>query len=141
MRTYQEMAEKNSFLDRFEYLKLSGKVGDETFGCHRWLNQVLYTSPEWRSFRDRVIRRDNGCDLGILGREIFGTIIIHHLNPITIKDIVDRDPKVFDLNNVVCTSFNTHNAIHYGDKEILIADPIERSANDTCPWRTQEVRL
>ena len=135
MKTYQELISFATFEDRFNYLKLSGVVGDETFGCKRWVNQIFYKSPEWLSFRDRVIRRDNGCDLGIDGREIFGSIIIHHINPITLEDIVERDPKVFDMNNAICTMLSTHNAIHYGDTNNLILDPVERKANDTCPWR------
>ena len=135
MKTYQELISFATFEDRFNYLKLSGAVGDETFGSRRWVNQIFYKSPEWLSFRDRVIRRDNGCDLGIEGREIFGPIIIHHINPITLDDIVERDPKVFDMNNVISTMHSTHNAIHYGDVNNLILDPVERKANDTCPWR------
>lgn len=135
MKSYQELTSFATFEERFNYLKLSGLVGDETFGCKRWLNQTLYKSPEWRSFRDRVIRRDNGCDLGIPGREIYGQIIIHHINPITLEDIVERDPKIFDMNNAISTMLSTHNAIHYGDANNLILDPVERTANDTCPWR------
>lgn len=135
MKTYQELIFFETFEDRFNYLKLSGLVGDETFGCKRWVNQIFYKSPEWLSFRDRVIRRDNGCDLGVEGREIFGPIIIHHINPITLEDIVERDPKVFDMNNAISTMLSTHNAIHYGDVNNLVLDPVERKANDTCPWR------
>lgn len=135
MKTYQELISFKTFEERFNYLKLSGLVGDETFGCKRWVNQVLYRSPEWRSFRDRVIRRDEGCDLGIPGREIFGQIIIHHINPITLEDIVERDPKVFDMNNAISTMLSTHNAIHYGDASNLILDPVERKPDDTCLWR------
>ena len=135
MKSYQELTSFATFEERFNYLKLSGLVGDETFGCKRWLNQILYKSPEWRSFRDRVIRRDNGCDLGIPGREIYGQIIIHHINPITLEYIVERDPKIFDMNNAISTMLSTHNAIHYGDTNNLILDPVERTANDTCPWR------
>ena len=136
MKTYQELSELTTFEERFEYLKLSGSVADETFGGNRWVNQMFYRSPEWKQFRDKVIRRDNGCDLGVEGREIFGPIIIHHLNPITLEDIVARDPKVFDMNNVICTILSTHNAIHYGDKSGVVLDPVERRANDTCPWRS-----
>lgn len=135
MKSYQELMSFATFEERFNYLKLSGLVGDETFGCKRWLNQTLYKSSEWRSFRDRVIRRDNGCDLGIPGREIYGQIIIHHINPITLEDIVERDPKIFDMNNAISTMLSTHNAIHYGDVNNLLLDPVERTANDTCPWR------
>lgn len=135
MKTYQELISFKTFEERFNYLKLSGAVGDETFGCKRWVNQIFYRSPEWRSFRDRVILRDEGCDLGIPGREIFGQIIIHHINPITLEDIVERDPKVFDMNNAISTMLSTHNAIHYGDASNLILDPVERRPNDTCLWR------
>lgn len=135
MKTYQELISFKTFEERFNYLKLSCVVGDETFGCKRWVNQILYRSPEWRSFRDRVIRRDEGCDLGIPGREIFGQIIIHHINPITLEDIVERNPKVFDMNNAISTMLSTHNAIHYGDASNLILDPVERRPNDTCLWR------
>ena len=135
MKTYQELITFDTFTDRFNYLKLSGQVGEETFGHNRWLNQVFYKSKEWLSFRNRVILRDNGCDLGIPGREIFGSIIIHHINPITVEDIVERDPKVFDMNNVISTMLSTHNAIHYSDDTILMLDPVDRSQNDTCPWK------
>lgn len=135
MKTYQELITFDNFKDRFNYLKLSGRIGDETFGSNRWVNQIFYKSREWLSFRDRVIRRDNGCDLGVEGREIFGPILIHHINPITLEDIVERDPKVFDMNNVITTMLSTHNAIHYSDSGILVLDPVERTQNDTCPWR------
>lgn len=135
MKTYQELITFDNFEDRFNYLKLSGRIGDETFGGNRWVNQIFYKSREWLSFRDRVIRRDNGCDLGVEGREIFGPILIHHINPITLEDIVERDPKVFDMNNVITTMLSTHNAIHYSDAGILVLDPVERTQNDTCPWR------
>lgn len=135
MKTYQELITFDNFKDRFNYLKLSGRIGDETFGSNRWVNQIFYKSREWLSFRDRVIRRDNGCDLGVEGREIFGPILIHHINPITLEDIVERDPKVFDMNNVITTMLSTHNAIHYSDAGILVLDPVERTQNDTCPWR------
>jgi len=135
VKTYQELITFDNFEDRFNYLKLSGRIGDETFGSNRWVNQIFYKSREWLSFRDRVIRRDNGCDLGVEGREIFGPILIHHINPITLEDIVERDPKVFDMNNVITTMLSTHNAIHYSDAGILVLDPVERTQNDTCPWR------
>lgn len=121
--------------ERFEYLKLKGKVGAETFGYDRYLNQVLYHDPEWRHIRNDVIIRDNGCDLGVDGHEIHGRILIHHINPITIDDVKFRRYCVFDLDNLICTSHNTHNAIHYGDANLLPKNPIERKPNDTCPWR------
>lgn len=121
--------------ERFEYLRLKGKVGAETFGYDRYLNQVLYHDPEWRRIRNDVIIRDNGCDLGVEGHEIHGRILIHHINPITIDDVKLRRYCVFDLDNLICTSHNTHNAIHYGDANLLPKNPIERKPNDTCPWR------
>ena len=135
IRTYSELITMPTFEERFEYLKLNGSVGLETFGHDRYLNQILYNSPEWRRFRPEIIVRDNGCDLACEGYEIFGKILIHHINPITAKDILNRNPKVFDPENVITTVHNTHNAIHYGDENLLITAPIERSRNDTCPWR------
>ena len=135
IRTYSELITIPTFEERFEYLKLNGSVGLETFGHDRYLNQILYNSPEWRRFRPEIIVRDNGCDLACEGYEIFGKILIHHINPITAKDILNRNPKVFDPENVITTVHNTHNAIHYGDENLLITAPIERNRNDTCPWR------
>ena len=135
IRTYSELITIPTFEERFEYLKLNGSVGLETFGHDRYLNQILYNSPEWRRFRPEIIVRDNGCDLACEGYEIFGKILIHHINPITAKDILNRNPKVFDPENVITTVHNTHNAIHYGDENLLITVPIERSRNDTCPWK------
>lgn len=135
VRTYSELISLPTFEERFRYLKLGGKIGEATFGFQRWLNQEFYHSSEWLSFRDDVIIRDNGCDLGIAGHEIFGPVLIHHINPITYEDIVNRNPCVFYLENVICTQLKTHNAIHYGDESILILKPVQRSRNDTCPWR------
>lgn len=135
IRTYSELITIPTFEERFEYLKLNGSVGLETFGHDRYLNQILYNSPEWRRFRPEIIVRDNGCDLACEGYEIFGKILIHHINPITAQDILNRNPKVFDPENVITTVHNTHNAIHYGDENLLITEPIKRSRNDTCPWR------
>ena len=135
IRTYSELITIPTFEERFEYLKLNGSVGLETFGYDRYLNQILYNSQEWRRFRPKIIVRDNGCDLACDGYEIFGKILIHHINPITAQDILNRNPKVFDPENVITTVHNTHNAIHYGDENLLITAPIERSRNDTCPWR------
>ena len=135
IRTYSELITIPTFEERFEYLKLNGSVGLETFGHDRYLNQILYNSPEWRRFRPEIIVRDNGCDLACEGYEIFGKILIHHINPITAQDILNRNSKVFDPENVITTVHNTHNAIHYGDKNLLITEPIERSRNDTCPWK------
>lgn len=129
------MLEFSNFIDRYNYLKLTGVVGAATFGGHRHVNQMLYKSDEWLEIRDEVIRRDNGCDLGIPGREINEKILIHHINPITLDDILNRHPWVFDLNNLICTSKRTHDAIHYGDSSLLLQDPIVRNQNDTCPWK------
>ena len=134
-RTYLQLIEFETFEERFEYLRLDGFVGAETFGSSRQLNQVLYQSYEWKKIRDMIILRDNGCDLGIEGRDIFEHAYIHHLNPITKKQILDRDPILFDPNNLITVSYQTHQAIHYGDKSILLLDPIERFANDVAPWR------
>ena len=135
LRSYLELMKLETFEARFDYLKLDGQVGVQTFGSHRWLNQVLYRSPEWKQLRDQIILRDNGCDLGIEGRDIFKHPHIHHLNPITKQQVLDRDPSLFDPNNLITVSYETHQAIHYGDKSILILDPIERFANDVAPWR------
>lgn len=134
-KTYLEMMSFRTFEERFEYLKLNGIVGDETFGSHRYLNQVLYQSPEWRRFRNEILIRDNGCDLAIDGREISSHALIHHINPLTIDDIRNRSPLIFDPNNVVVVSHMTHEAIHYGDSNLLTKDPIIRRSNDQCPWR------
>lgn len=135
MKTYNELIRIPTFEERYRYLRLSGSVGEETFGFRRWLNQEFYHSDEWKRFRDKIIIRDGGCDLAVDGFEIYSSIIIHHLNPITYDDILNRNPCVFDPNNVVCTKLSTHNAIHYGDEILLPKTPVERIKNDTCPWR------
>ena len=135
IKTYSEAILIPNFRDRFEYLKLGGKVGIATFGYDRYLNQTLYRSAEWKRFRRDIIIRDNGCDLGCEGYEIYGKILIHHLNPITMEDILNRDPCIFDPENVICTTLDTHNAIHYGDASLLLTDPIDRKPYDTCPWK------
>jgi hypothetical protein len=134
-RCYSELITLPTFIERFRYLKLDGSVGMDTFGHDRWLNQVLYRSPEWKRFRNGIIIRDNGCDLGCEDRPIFGKILIHHINPLTIEDVLNRDPKIFDEENVISTILLTHNALHYGDESILYQDPITRQPNDTCPWK------
>lgn len=134
-KTYSELIKIESFEDRFKYVNLVGTIGETTFGGHRYLNQILYQTDKWKSTRREVILRDNGCDLAHKDYEIKGSIYIHHLNPITIDDILEERPCVFDLNNLVCTAFRTHNAIHYGTVELLPKDPIDRTKNDTCPWR------
>lgn len=135
IKKYSELITIPTFVERFKYLMLRGKVGEFTFNGHRHLNQVLYKSPEWRSIRRAVILRDEGCDLGCDGYEIMGNILVHHINPITIGDIVERKSCVFDLENLICTSLDTHNAIHYGDEDLLPKELIIRTRNDTCPWR------
>lgn len=134
-RTYSELTTFDTFEERFEYLKLEGRVGRETFGYDRYLNQLLYKDKEWLRTRRDIIIRDNGCDLGIPGRQIHGKVLVHHIDPITVEDILNRHPKVFDPDNLVCTSLLTHNAIHYSDESILPLDPVERRPNDTCPWK------
>ena len=138
-KTYDELITLPTFKERFDYLKLNGFVGKETFGFDRYLNQVLYRSYEWKQTRKQVILRDNGCDLGINGREIFGKILVHHINPITLEDINNRNPEIFNLNNLITVSFDTHQAIHFGSYELLPKDPVERKPNDTCPWKQEVV--
>ena len=135
IRTYSELITLPTFIERYRYLKLSGRVGEDTFGFDRYLNQVFYQSKEWRSIRDYVITRDNGCDLGMVGHEIYGRILIHHMNPITADDILKRSDFLLNPEYLICTIKNTHDAIHYSDESLLITDPIERSKNDTCPWK------
>lgn len=135
LRTYSELKQLKTFEERYEYLKLDGQVGADTFGFDRYLNQVFYKSPEWRSVRNKVIVRDNGCDLGIEGREIHTKILVHHMNPISKEDILQRSDILLNPEYLITTVKRTHDAIHYGDADTLIKDPIERSANDTCPWR------
>ena len=134
-RSYRELLQFHSFEDRFGYLKLFGQVGEDTFGYTREFNQQFYHSSEWRRTRQRIILRDNGCDLGLPEYEIHGHIYVHHINPITLSDIESGSDILFDPDNLVCVSFATHNAIHYGDKETLPKLPIERVPGDTCPWR------
>ena len=135
IRTYSELITIPTFAERYEYLRIGGKVGEETFGFDRYLNQVLYKSPEWRTIRDKIILRDNGCDLAMSDREIYGRIIVHHMNPITVEDIVRRSEYLFEPEYLICTTKSTHDAIHYGDASLLDIMPIERCKNDTCPWR------
>lgn len=134
IRTYNELMLLPTFEERFEYLKLSGRVGEETFGFDRWLNQKFYRSAEWKHLRDQVIIRDNGCDLGVEGREIYGKILIHHMNPISKKDILERTDLLLNPMYLISVTKQTHDAIHYSDDSILMKDPIVRSKNDTCPW-------
>lgn len=135
IRTYSELLTLPTFEERFNYLKLKGQVGKDTFGFDRWLNQIFYRDPEWKSIRDYVIVRDNGCDLGVDGYEINGRILVHHMNPISKEDILERSKYLLDPEFLISTVHSTHNAIHYGDEDLLIKTPIERTKNDTCPWK------
>ena len=135
IKTYSELITIPTYEERFEYLRCNSAVGKETFGFDRYLNQVLYNSMDWKRLRRQIIIRDNGCDLALEGYTIYGKIIIHHINPISLDDIMKERSIVFDPENLVCVSFNTHNAIHYGDASLLSTGPIERTPNDTCPWR------
>lgn len=135
IRTYSELITLPTFEERYQYLKIGGTVGEETFGFDRYLNQSFYKSKEWLRIRDHVIVRDRGCDLAMIDREIRGKILIHHMNPITKEDIVRRSKYLLDPEYLICTVKNTHDAIHYGDESLLIKAPIERQKNDTCPWR------
>lgn len=135
IKCYRELSRLHTFKDRYEYLRLDGRVGSTTFGFDRYLNQVFYRSQRWKSVRDFVILRDNGCDLGIEGHEIHGQIIIHHMNPLTIEDIEQESKYLLDPEFLISTIHNTHNAIHYGDADLLVVEPIVRTRNDTCPWR------
>ena len=136
IRTYSELRQLESFNERFDYLRLEGAVGYETFGVDRIFNQRFYKSPEWKHIRYKVILRDNGCDLGVMGYEIRRKIIIHHMNPITLDDIDNHIDDVLNPNYLICVSHETHNAIHYGDDELLKLNKcIDRHPGDTCPWR------
>lgn len=135
IRSYSELIIFETFEERFNYLKLKGEVGKETFGFDRYLNQIFYKDPEWLRVRDKVIIRDNGCDLGILDREIYSRILVHHMNPITKEDILSKSKYLLDPEYLICTTKNTHDAIHYSDDSILIKELINRTKNDTCPWR------
>lgn len=133
-RSYTELRQLETFEDRFRYLSLRGRVGEPTFGSNRWINQEFYTSREWRQTRDRVIIRDNGCDLGIDGYEIHHGLYIHHLNPITLEQIESGDPCLLDLDNLITVTHRTHNAIHYGDERLLPRPLVDRRPGDTKLW-------
>ena len=136
IRTFNELRSLKTFEERFDYLQLHGKVGLDTFGFDRIFNQMFYRSKEWKRIRDEIIVRDLGRDLGIEGREIlYGKIVIHHMNPISIKDIEESTEFLLNPNYPITTTPNTHRAIHYGDKSLLALDPVERRPNDTCPWK------
>lgn len=135
LRCYRELIRLKTFDERFEYLKLKGIVGEATFGYDRYLNQLLYTSGEWRRIRRDIILRDNGCDLAVKGYDIPDIIIVHHMNPISVEDLIDFSEDVINPEYLICVSHDTHNAIHYGDKSLLTREPIERKPGDTCPWK------
>lgn len=136
IRTYSELSKLKTFEERFEYLKLDGSVGKDTFGFDRYLNQMFYRSSEWKKVRNQIIVRDRGCDLGIEGREIHSRILIHHMNPITKKDIIDRSEFLLNPEYLITTYKRTHDGIHYGDIGTTITDMVERKPNDTCPWKS-----
>lgn len=135
IKTYSELVKFQTFDERFEYLKLNGEVGRDTFGFDRWINQTFYRSSIWKKLRDQIIIRDNGCDLGLNGFEIPRRIIIHHMNPITIRDIELQSDFLLNPDFLICTSHSTHNALHYSDEQLIIKEPVKRFKNDTCPWR------
>ena len=135
IKCYSEMKVLATFEERFKYLQLNGQVGKDTFGFDRYINQNFYRSAEWKRTRNRIILRDNGCDLGVEGYEIHGRILIHHMNPITIADIESMSEYLMNPEYLICMTHNTHNAIHYGDESLICAGPIERKPNDTCPWK------
>ena len=135
IRCYNDLIQLKTFEERFQYLKIHGKVGEETFGLDRYINQQLYKSQRWRSTRSRIIIRDDGCDLGIDGRQLDDYIVVHHMNPITLEDIEEERDIVFDPDYLICCSTRTHRAIHFGDENLLIRDPVIRRPNDTCLWR------
>lgn len=139
IKTYSELIKFDSFIERFNYVKLRGRVGEATFGFDRYLNQILYHDTEWQRVRRHVALRDSDgddiLDLGFPGRPIAGSVFVHHINPISEEDILERRDWILDPEFLISTSLNTHNAIHYGDESLLIHDPVIRRPNDTCPWR------
>ena len=134
-RTYDELSQLKTFDERFQYLKLDGVIGEDLFGYMRQLNQAFYTSSLWKNVRNQIIIRDDGCDLGIPGHTIFGKLLVHHLNPLTKEDLINHSSRLVDPNNLITVSFDTHQAITYGDVALIQRDPIERSENDTCQWK------
>lgn len=136
IRTYSELSKLKTFRERYEYLKLDGTVGEKTFGFDRYINQMFYKSEEWKRIRNYVITRDNGCDLGIPDRKIVDSVIlVHHMNPITKEDIINKNEILLDPEYLITTIKPTHDAIHYGDESLLAEDLVIRSKNDTCPWK------
>lgn len=134
-RTYSDLSKLKTIKERYDYLKLGGTVGEETFGFDRWLNQMFYKDPKWKAVRDEVIIRDNGCDLGVEGYDIGGRVYVHHMNPVTADDILYNFDDLVNPEYLISTSKRTHDAIHYGDQKLLPKDPITRTKNDTCPWK------
>ena len=135
IRTYSELCQIDSYVDRFEYLKLEGSVGKATFGSKRYLNQKFYKSYEWLHLRDKIITRDLGRDLGVFGFDIKGPIHIHHMNPMLVQDLVEFNPDIMNPEYLISTSYQTHKAIHYSNADMLVLPPVERTPNDTCPWK------
>lgn len=136
IKTYSELIKLPTYEERYQYLRLDGFVGKETFGFDRYINQVFYQrDPRWKKIRDYVIVRDNGCDLGVDGYEIYGRILVHHMNPVTLEDLERETEYLLDPEFLISTAHMTHNAIHYGDEGLLIKAPVVRTQNDTCPWR------
>ena len=133
-RSYSKLRQLQTFEERFEYLKLGGTVGRSTFGFDRYLNQSFYNSREWKRVRNDIIVRDGACDLGISDRAIYGKIIVHHITPITIDDVEQGADCLFNPDNLICTSHNTSEAIHYGDASLLTRIPKERQKGDTTLW-------
>lgn len=135
IKTYSELIRFNTLEERYRYLRIGGRVGEETFGFDRWMNQVFYKDPRWRDIRDEVITRDNGCDLGLEGYDIHGKIFVHHMNPVTKDDILYNFDSLLNPEFLISTSKRTHDAIHYGNEDLLPQSPIVRTRNDTCPWK------
>ena len=135
IRTYSELILLPTFEERFKYLQLNGRIGDDTFGFDRYINQNFYKSADWKRIRDQIIIRDNGCDLALEGYEIYGRILIHHMNPITVKDVELSTEYLMNPEYLICVTHNTHNAIHYGDEKLINKGPVVRTKNDTCPWK------
>lgn len=135
IKTYSELILLPTFKERFEYLRLDGRVGEDTFGFDRYLNQLFYRSHEWRRIRDYVIVRDNACDLGVDGYDIYERVLIHHMNPVNARDIEERSELLLNPEYLICTTHNTHNAIHYGDENLIAKGPVIRTKHDTCPWK------
>lgn len=135
IKTYSELIRFKTLEERYQYLRIGGRVGEETFGFDRWMNQVFYKDPRWRDIRDEVITRDNGCDLGLEGYDIHGKIFVHHMNPVTKDDILHNFDSLLNPEFLISTSKRTHDAIHYGNEDLLPQSPIVRTRNDTCPWK------